>query len=54
MTSTDISRDLNRVEDVYQTIVLNTFGTEAEVSDYAASLEKDGKLVSYVFLSAGN
>ena len=54
MSATVISRDLNLVDDVYQTIVLNTFGTEAEVSDYAASLEKDGKLVSYVFLSAGN
>ena len=54
MSATVISMDGNLVDDVYQTIILNTFGTEAEVAAYAASLEKDGKLVSYIFQSAGN
>ena len=54
MSATVISMDGNLVDDVYQTIILNTLGTEAEVAAYAASLEKDGKLVSYIFQSAGN
>lgn len=52
MSATVISRDLNLVDDVYQTIILNTLSTEAEVTTYAAILEKEGKLVSYVFQSA--
>lgn len=52
MSATVISRNLNLVDDVYQTIILNTLSTEAEVTTYAAILEKEGKLVSYVFQSA--
>ena len=52
MSVTVLSRDAHPVEDVYQTIILNTLRTEKEVSSYAASLEKVGMLVSYVFQSA--
>ena len=54
MSATVISNDMDIVGDVYQTIILNTLNTEAEVEAYASMLEKDGKLVSYVFQSAGN
>ena len=54
MSATVISMDGNLVDDVYQTIILNTFATEAEVEAYTVTLEKEGKLVSYVFQSAGN
>ena len=53
MSATVISRDKDIVEDVYQTIILNTLSSEKEVSSYAASLEKAGMFVSYVFQSAG-
>jgi hypothetical protein len=54
MSATVISMDRNLVDDVYQTIILNMFETEAEVTSYATSLEKEGKLVSYIFQSTGN
>ena len=54
MSATVISRDKNLVEDVYQTMILNTLSTEREVASYAAELEKSGLLVSYVFQSASN
>ena len=54
MSSTVISRDMDIVENAYQTIILNTLKTEKDVSDYAANLEKAGKLVSYVFQSTQN
>ena len=53
MSATVISRDKNLVEDVYQTMILNTLSTEREVASYAAALEKSGLFVSYVFQSAG-
>ena len=54
MSATVISRDKNLVEDVYQTMILNTLSSEREVASYAAELEKSGLLVSYVFQSASN
>ena len=54
MSSVVISHDMDIVEDAYQTIILNTMGTEQAVTDYAAALEKSGKLVSYTFQSSMN
>ena len=54
MSATIISSDMDIVGNTYQSIILNTLGTEKEVSDYAAELEKSGKLVSYVFQSTQN
>ena len=54
LSATVLSRDNNPVEDVYQTIILNTLHTEKDVASYAASLEKSGMLVSYVFQSASD
>lgn len=54
LSSAVISRDLNIVDNAYQTIILNTLETEQEVKSYADSLEKEGKLVSYVFQSVQN
>ena len=52
MSATVISHDTNLVEDVYQSIILNTLKTEGEVASYAASLEKSGNIVSYILQSA--
>ena len=54
MSATIISRDMDIVGNTYESIILNTLGTEQEVSAYAADLEKAGKLVSYVFQSTQN
>ena len=54
MSSVIISRDLDIVDNAYQTIILNTLKTEQEVKSYASELEKEGKLVSYVFQSIQN
>ena len=54
LSSVVISRDLNIVDNAYQTIILNTLKTEQEVKSYASALEKEGKLVSYVFQSVQN
>ena len=54
LSSAVISRDLNIVDNAYQTIILNTLKTEQEVKSYASALEKEGKLVSYVFQSVQN
>ena len=54
MSATVISRDMDIVGNTYESIILNTLGTEQEVSAYAAGLEKAGKLVSYVFQSTQN
>ncbi len=52
MSATIISHDTDIVEDVFQSMVMNTLRTEAEVASYAAKLEKDGKIVSYILQSA--
>ena len=54
MSVTIISQDKDIVENAYQTMILNTLKTEQEVKDYASDLEKEGKLVSYVFQSVQN
>jgi hypothetical protein len=51
MSASIISSDMDIVGNTYQSIILNTLGSEQEVSAYAAELEKAGKLVSYVFQS---
>ena len=54
MSATVISKNMDIVENAYQTIILNTLKTGQEVTAYAAELEKAGKLVSYVFQSTQN
>lgn len=54
MSATIISRDTDIVENAYQSIILNTLKSEQEVTAYASELEKEGKLVSYVFQSTQN
>ncbi|MBO4393267.1 MAG: hypothetical protein J5800_02885, partial [Spirochaetales bacterium] len=54
LSSAVISRDMDIVDNAYQTIILNTLKTEQEVAAYASELEKAGKLVSYVFQSTQN
>ena len=52
MSATIISRDTDIVEDVYQSIIMNTLKTENGVASYATSLEKSDKTVSYILQSA--
>ena len=52
MSATIISHDNDIVENVYQSIIMNTLRTEEFVASYAASLEKSGRIVSYIFQSA--
>ncbi len=52
MSLTVISHDTDIVEDVYQSLIMNTLKTEEAVASYAASLEKGGRIVSYILQSA--
>ena len=54
MSATIISHDTDIVGNTYRSIILNTLKSEQDVKNYAATLEKEGKLVSYIFQSTQN
>ena len=54
MSATIISHDNDIVENVYQSIIMNTLRTEEAVLSYATSLEKSGRIVSYILQSASD